>query len=114
MNYDIKQDKDKIRLELVPPSLMWAVGKIRRCGMLARCRAGTLQGGIAEASYGISWWRGGRSRKWVSPSMACSVQSGVLNRAGIDKWGQAMNFLTGLVIGILLGAAVYAMGRGGK
>jgi len=25
-----------------------------------------------------------------------------------------MNFLTGLVIGILLGAAVYAMGRGGK
>lgn len=26
MNYDIKQDKDKIRLELVPPSLMWAVG----------------------------------------------------------------------------------------
>jgi len=25
-----------------------------------------------------------------------------------------MNFFTGLVIGILLGAAVYAMGRGGK
>lgn len=32
MNYDIKQDKDKIRLELVPPSLMWAVGAIRTYG----------------------------------------------------------------------------------
>lgn len=81
---------------------------------LARCRAGTLQGGITEASYGVSWRRGGRSGKWVSPSMAHGVQSGVLNRAGIDGWGKAMNFLIGLVIGILLGAAVYAMGRGGK
>jgi len=31
-----------------------------------------------------------------------------------NGWGKAMNFFTGLVIGILLGAAVYAMGRGGK
>ena len=82
--------------------------------MLARCRAGTLQGGITEASYGVSWRRGCRSGKWVSPSMAHGVQSGVLNRAGIDEWRQAMNFITGLVIGILLGAAVCAIGRDGK
>ncbi len=26
MNHKIKHDQNKIRLELVPPSLMWAVG----------------------------------------------------------------------------------------
>ena len=32
MNYEIKHDQNKIRLELVPPSLMWAVGVIRTYG----------------------------------------------------------------------------------
>lgn len=32
MDYNIKNDKEKIRLELVPPALMWAVGAIRTYG----------------------------------------------------------------------------------
>lgn len=33
MNYEIKHDEDKVRLELVPASLMWAVGVIRTYGV---------------------------------------------------------------------------------
>ena len=33
MNYDIKQDKEKIRLELIPPEAMWAIAAVRTYGI---------------------------------------------------------------------------------
>ena len=61
MNYEIKHDQNKIRLELVPPSLMWAVGAIRTYGTQKYGDAECWRAVEPERYNGVSWRRGGRS-----------------------------------------------------